>query len=142
MSNSKTKGENAISIDEIKKKAKGNLIEIPDWEPDKTIKVRLKSIDVSPILMESGAIPDELSLEVSTMFGDKEEGKESKTPKSAEQVKGSLKKFMPVLDAVAKEALAEPTYEEINEIYPLTIQQKMAIFSYVMEGVGKFKPFR
>ena len=143
MSN-KTKEENAITIAEVKKKARGTLVEIPDWEPNKTIKVRLRSIDVSPILLESGTIPDELSLEVATMFGDGDK-KDSKEPskKPAEQIKGStLKKFLPVLDAIAKESLAEPTFEEITEVYPLTIQQKMAIFSYVMEGVRKLKPFR
>lgn len=139
MSN-KPKEENAITIAEVKKRARGTLVEIPDWEPKKKIKVRLRSIDVTPILMETGAIPDELSLEVATMFGE-EEGKKE-VPETAENVKGSLKKFMPVLDAIAKEALAEPTYEEITEVYPLTLQQKMAIFAHTMEGIKQLKPFR
>lgn len=128
--------DTTISLEEIKAKAKGNLVEIPDWEPTKMIKVRLRMIDVTPLIMNSGAIPDELSVEVATMF---EEGKIDRLSKDT-KVKTS--QFADTLDAIAKEALVEPSYEAINEIYPLTMQQKLAIFKYVTGGIELMKPFR
>ncbi len=124
----------AISIEEIKKRAKGTLVEIPDWEPGKFISVRLKTIDITPLLMETGSIPDQLSPEVADMF--------EKTGEISPTSNMDLTKFVPMLDAMAKSALVEPTYEEINEIYPLTLTQKLAIFQYITGGIDQMKPFR
>ncbi len=124
----------AISLEDIKKKAKGILVDIPDWEPGKMIKVRLRTIDITPLLMESGTIPDQLSAEVAEMFD--KEGKSSKTAPL------NMEKMLPVLEAIAKESLVEPTYDEINEIYPLTMTQKLAIFNFIVGGIEKMTPFR
>lgn len=127
-----------ISLEDIKEKAKGEVVEIPDWEPEKTINVRLKRIDVTPIMMESGSIPDDLSKEVATMM---EKGEEI-DPEKLDTGKFNPDNFIPVLNSIAKEALAEPTYEEINEVYPLTMNQKLAIFKFVTGGIEQLKPFR
>jgi len=127
-----------ISLEDIKEKAKGEVVEIPDWEPEKTINVRLRRIDVTPIMMESGSIPDDLSKEVATMM---EKGEEI-DPEKLDTGKFNPDNFIPVLNSIAKEALAEPTYEEINEVYPLTMNQKLAIFKFVTGGIEQLKPFR
>jgi hypothetical protein len=139
--------EKAISLEEIKTKAEGILVEIPDWEPKKMIKVRLRSIDVTPILMETGVFPDELSVEVATMFEGADAVKKTSSPKKddvkvKDDVKLKMEKFIPVLNSIAELALSEPTYEEIQKVYPLTFQQKLAIFTYIMGGIEKLKPFR
>lgn len=142
MAKESTPKEQVISIDDIKKKAEGYLVEIPDWEPNKTINVRLRAIDITPMLLESGAVPDELSVEVATMFEGEEKIQQESAPKDKSDYKMKMKKFSPVLDAIAKQALAEPTWDEINEVYPLTMQQKLAIFKSVTAGIEKMKPFR
>ncbi len=134
------KEQKVISIEEIKEKSRGTLVEIPDWEPGQYITVRLRTIDVTPLIMETGAIPNELSVEVSSMFEDKE--KQKSDLKGQEDYKMKIDKFIPTLEAIAKQSLAEPTYEEINEIYPLTMQQKIAIFKYVTGSIEQLKPFR
>ena len=128
-----------ISLENIKAKAKGSIVKIPDWEPGKTINVRLRTIDVTPLMMEAGTIPDELSVEVANMM---EKGEEVDPEKLGADTKVNTKSFLPVLTAVAKEALVEPTYTEIEEIYPLTMQQKLAIFKFVTGGIEQIKPFR
>jgi len=135
------KVEAAISIEEIKEKAKGTLVEIPDWDNKGTISVRLRSIDVTPLLVETGNIPNSLVTEVATMFDEdsKPVVKEGKSPENTQEM---INTFAPMLDTIAKEALAEPTYEAIQEIYPLNLQQKIAIFQFVIGGIDKFKPFR
>ena len=138
----KIKEQKTISLEDIREKSKGVFIDIPDWEPDKTIKVRVRAIDITPIMMQTGAIPDELSIEVATMFESEEEVNKKIAPKAKEDPKVKMEKLMPTLDAVAEAALAEPTFKEIQEIYPLTLQQKLAIFTHVMGGLEKLKPFR
>ena len=129
-----------ISLEEISVLAKGTLVEIPSWEPGKTIVVRLRKIDITPTIMAAGVIPDQLSLEVSTLF--EEDGKSTPGTGSDKKVDFDTSKLMPVLDTMAKEALAEPTFEEINAVYPLTLDQKMAIFEFLAGGLNKIKPFR
>jgi hypothetical protein len=141
MSGAEEKVERAITLDEIEVLAKGHLIDIPSWEPGKTIKVRVRKIDISPLILEAGIIPDQLSLEVSTLFEDGDSKK--KTPSGGgEKVDFKMDKLMPVLDAMSKAALIEPTFDEINSKYPLTIDQKMAIFAFLSGGIEKIKPFR
>lgn len=130
----------SISLEEISILAKGTLVEIPSWEPGKTIVVRLRKIDITPTIMSAGVIPDQLSLEVSTLF--EEDDKFTPDTKASEKVDFDTSKLMPVLDTMAKEALTEPTFDEINAIYPLTLDQKMAIFEFLSGGLRKIKPFR
>lgn len=145
MTEKQQKNNQVITIDQIQEKAKGVIVEIPDWEPRKKISVRLRAIDITPHLMETGAIPDELSVEVATMFGDEKVAQakqQEKQQEKPEEYKIRMEKFMPLLNAIAKEALVEPTYDEIQKIYPLTLAQKMTIFQHVMAGIDKMKPFR
>ncbi len=134
--------DKVISLQEIKEKAKGVVISIPDWDGKGTIKVRVRHIDLTPALMETGVLPDELSAEVVTMFeGESKKGSKKENTK-AESPKIKMEKLMPMMNTVVKEALVEPTYDEIQEIYPLTSPQKMAIFSFITGGVAQLKPFR
>ena len=137
------KSKKVISLEDIAEKAKGEIVEIPDWEPGKTINVRLRSIDVTPLLLEAGAFPDELSMDVQAMFDEGEDKKKEKSSaKPSQDIKVKMDKLMPIIDRIAEGALVEPTYEEIQKVYPLTNSQKMAIYNYVMRGIKKIKPFR
>ena len=131
--------QNPISLEEIKEKSKGVLVAIPDWDNVNDIYVRVRYIDVSPLILQTGAIPNELSLEVETMF---EENVDTGKIKPKKDTKVEMDKFMPIIEAIAKEALVEPTYDQIQEVYPLTFQQKTAIFKHIMGGIERLKPFR
>ena len=125
-----------ISLEEIVEKAKGYTLDIPDWDGQGTITVRIRSIDLTPHLLSSGVLPNQLSAEVATAFGNEQE-----SPK-VKDTKFDTNKLNEVIDAVVKEALVEPTFEQIQEVYPLNLTQKMAIFTHITGGVEKLKPFR
>ncbi|HEY8414646.1 MAG TPA: hypothetical protein VIK99_02625, partial [Thermaerobacter sp.] len=117
--------ERVITLEEIKQRARGEVVEIPDWDGRGTIRVRLRRIDLTPIIMQHGFLPNSLKMKVQERF----EGRPVK-PKAGE-VDVDLNKLMPALDAVAKEALVEPPYEEVTKIMPLTLTQKLAILNWV-----------
>jgi hypothetical protein len=128
--------DGVITLEEIHERARGKVIEIPDWDGQGTIRVRARKIDITPLVMKAGVIPNQLKLKAQEMF----EGKISE--KDIGSVDVDVEKMMPVLDAAAKEALVEPKYEEIQEILPLTLNQKLAIFSFVSEEVQQLESFR
>jgi len=144
---SKKKKSDVISIDEIKKKSKGEVVAIPDWNGRDEINVRLRMIDVTTHLLSSGTMPNELRSAVDEAFAEgasEEEVREKviETQKETFNRQDNMEKMVPVMNAVAKEALVEPTFDEIEEVYPLTLQQKLAIFEYVTRGMSDMKSFR
>lgn len=123
-----------ITLKEIEQKAKGTIVEIPDWEPGKKIKVRLRAIDLTPHLLKAGVLPNDLKVTATEVFEGKREPEEA--------VDIDIERMMPILDAVAKEALAEPKFDEIQKLYPLTLNQKLAILDFVMGEIEGLKSFR
>lgn len=132
--------DGVITLKEIEERARGEVIEIPDWDGKGKIKVRVRKIDVTPIILESGLVPpNSLKVKAQEAF----EGKRKREVKLDDiDFDMDVQKFMPVLDAVAKAALVEPTYQAIQEILPLTLSQKMAIFDWVMGEVKQLESFR
>jgi hypothetical protein len=128
--------DGVITLEEIQQRACGEVIEIPDWDGQGTIRVRARKIDITPLVMQAGVIPNQLKLKAQEVF----EGKISE--KDIGSVDVDVEKIMPALDAAAKAALVEPKYEEIQEILPLTLNQKLAIFSFVSEEVKQLESFR
>ncbi len=143
--NNKSKPE-VITLEQIKEKAKGTVIEIPDWDGTGTINVRVRAIDLTSAMLSAGNIPDMVTPEVAEMFEDKEGSFEveqfQKDIAPKVNVKDSIAQFGPALEVVVKEALVEPSYEEIQKTYPLTLPQKLAIFKHVTGGIDKIKSFR
>lgn len=130
-----------ISLEQIKERAKGTVLEIPDWIPGKTIYVRVRAIDVTPHLMKAGTIPNELKAVAVEAFEGKD-GTKVVEDMSNSELASNISKLMPVLDAIVEEALVEPKYSEVQKVYPLTLAQKMAIFNFVLSEVEDLKPFR
>lgn len=57
-----------ISLDEIRERAKGRLIEIPDWTPGSWITVRIKDIDMTPYIMSLDNLPNILKKTAAEAF--------------------------------------------------------------------------
>jgi hypothetical protein len=128
--------DHVITLSEIQERARGEVIEIPDWDGKGVIKVRARKIDITPIAMQAGMIPNSLKVKAHEVFDGKVQTKD------LGDIDVNMEKMMPALDAVAKEALVEPKYEEIQEILPLTLNQKLAIFHFVSEEVRQLESFR
>lgn len=133
-----------ITLEEIKQRAQGTVIEIPDWDGSGKIEARVRRIDLVTNIMKSGILPNELRVVAEEVFTGAQEGKIEEDLKKQLQGKENVKleEFFVALDNMVKEALVEPKYDDVQAIYPLTMAQKMAIFFWLMEEVEDLKPFR
>ena len=129
-----------ISLQEIEEIAKGELVQIPGWKKGTVISVRLRPIDITPEIVKiKKNIPNPLKKEAVEVF----EGKKTNVDKVGEEIIDKPG-VLDGLDIIAKLALAEPTYEEIQKRLPLVLEQKLAIFEWAMGagGLEELKPFR
>lgn len=125
-----------ITLKEIEERARGQVIEIPDWDGRGTIKVRARKIDLTPIVLKAGWVPNSLKVKAKEVF-------DGKDPKDENfDIDVDLQKILPALDEVAKQALVDPKYDDIVKIMPLTLNQKLAIFHFVTEEVRQLESFR
>jgi len=127
--------DRVITLEEIRQRARGEVVEIPDWDGQGTIRVRLRKIDLTPIVLQAGLLPNNLKVKAQEMF-------EGRPRPGGSDVDLDLQKLMPALDAVAREALVEPTYQQITEILPLTLSQKLAILNWVTQDLQALEKFR
>lgn len=139
-----------ITLNELKAKAKGQLLEIPDFSGDgKSIMVRIKRIDFSKELLDSGEfnltgiLAEDTRKKLEKVTNEDEREKIitedlQKSEKSEEDLKGIFE----LMDKVCKLCLLEPTWSDFNEVYPLTFQQKYFIFNWVIGDIKDLQPFR
>lgn len=131
-----------ISLEEIKKKAEGVVIEIPDWTPGAQIAVRVKAIDMTPHIMKLEKMPNVLKVAATEVFN----GSGKKTGKSDKALEDigfeNMDAMLPIIDGVVADVLIEPTFEEVQKVYPLTMEQKMVLFKFAMGGLEKLDSFR
>lgn len=131
-----------ISIEEIRQRAAGTIIDIPDWDnPSNTIAIRVKRIDLTTKILESDILPNELRVAADSVFNGSDEEIEDSIKQSMIQ-EGKFDKFISMLDAMCEEAMLEPKFKEVQEAYPLILTQKIAIFNWLMGGIQKLKSFR
>lgn len=135
-----------ISLEEIKQRAHGTIIGIPDWDnSEEKISVRVRRIDLTTKVMRSKMMPNDLRIIASKAFessNDDLETLEDDIQQQLEQQDHKIDDFVNLLDNMCQEALLEPTFKEIQQIYPLTLVQKMAIFEWLMQEVKGLKSFR
>lgn len=122
------------SLDEIRKQAEPEIIEIPGFRPGTTISVAVQAVDLTPYILETG-----ISNPLMAIIQKKaQEGKSREEIAKEIEKKASegidINKLLPAVDALVEEALVEPTYKEITAIHKLTLDQKLAIFDYVTGG--------
>jgi len=131
-----------ISIEEIKQKARGTVIEISDWEPGKKICVRVKAIDMTPHLLSMETLPNALKTSAHEVFNGKQSSGKQLDAIAGAVSKESIEDMLPIIEGIVKEVLVEPTYDEIQAVYPLTLNQKIELFKFAMGGIEQLDSFR
>ena len=129
---------NVISIDELKKLAEGELVELPSFKSDERITVRLRRPSMMQ-LIKTGKIPNELLIEANKLFVQGTGGAINRSVDNPD----TLKNIMELIESICEEAFVEPTYKQIKEAgIHLTDSQFLAVFEYTQNGVGNLKSFR
>ena len=134
-----TKKAKVITLEEIRERAKGVITEIPGWTQDEVIAVRLRAIDMTPHILSMENMPNVLRNAAMAVF-EKDDASSEKI--AAETDVSDMQRMLPIIDSIVKECLIEPTWDDFQENYPLTMMQKMAIFEFAMAGVDSLKSFR
>lgn len=134
-----TKKAKVITLEEIRERAKGVITEIPGWTRDEVIAVRLRAIDMTPHILSMENMPNVLRNAAMAVF-EKDDASSEKI--AAETDVSDMQRMLPIIDSIVKECLIEPTWDDFQENYPLTMMQKMAIFEFAMAGVDSLKSFR
>jgi len=122
------------SLDEIRKQAEPEIIEIPGFRPGTTINVAVQAVDLTPFILETGiSNPLMAIIQKKTQEGkSKEEIAKEIEDKASKGI--NINKLLPAVDAIVEEALVNPTYKELTAIRKLTLDQKLAIFDYATGG--------
>lgn len=134
-----TKKTKVITLEEIKERAKGVITEIPGWTQDEVIAVRLRAIDMTPHILSMENMPNVLRNAAMAVF-EKDDASSEKIAAGTDV--SDMQRMLPIIDSIVKECLVEPTWDDFQENYPLTMVQKMAIFEFAMAGVDSLKSFR
>ena len=124
---------NVTGIEELKKLAQGEVVELPGFADGEPFVARLKR----PSLMgmaAAGAIPNPLLGVAEDLFN-------GKTPQNKDG--GIFKDSADMFRLVAEHALVEPSYAALREIgLELTDMQMIAIFNYTQMGAKALERFR
>jgi hypothetical protein len=126
------------SIEELKKVALGELVELPGFTKDSSFVARLKRPSMLA-MTKSGKIPNELLVEANKLFV-------SGTAAVATQNQMDEKMMndlFSILEIICQESFVEPSYKELREAgIELTDEQQMFVFAYAQRGVEALKSFR
>lgn len=128
-----------VTLEDLKKLAEGEIVELPSFVGDGTICVRLRRPSLIQ-MVKAGKIPNTLLEDANTLFasgaaGVARKGDSSKDPEA-------LSKMCELLEVVCEAAFVEPTYKEIkNAGIELTDSQLLAVFAYTQNGVESLKSF-
>lgn len=124
-----------ISAQEFRNKAV-SIIEIPGFVEGETFEIKVKNLSIVG-LMSAGKIPNALMQTVKNAFAGIQS---SATTEDAEaSVIDKAGEIGKLLDIVCKEAMVEPTFDEIEDV--MNDSQKLAIFSFTQGGVDEVQPF-
>uniref|UniRef100_UPI004025F055 hypothetical protein n=1 Tax=Candidatus Stercorousia sp. TaxID=3048886 RepID=UPI004025F055 len=130
-----------ISVEDFRKKAT-RIITIPGFTDDECFEVMIKSVSVTDMLV-NGKLPNSLIKIVSDMF----KSNDPKLSKDGEfngdtmemlEDPDKLKELMNMMKVIAKEALVEPKFEDIEDV--ITTEQIQKIFEQASGGVNKVIP--
>lgn len=106
-------------------------VELPGYA-NGSVKVKMRRPSLLA-LVRSGAVPNPLIAVAGELFSSGSQALE----------KASFGEVAEVIDIVARAALVEPSFEQLEqEGVNLTDEQLMAIFSYAQAGVRGLEPFR
>lgn len=115
------------NLETIKAKA-GIEIALPGWDNDPFV-CKLKRVSVLE-LAAKGKIPNALMSTVVDIFEKRVQVKKEE----------DLKGMAEAVNLFCEMSMVEPTYEEVEDINPLTDDQRLAIFDFAQSGVMKIRP--
>lgn len=122
---------NVTSIEQLKIISKGQVVELLGWGEESFV-CRLKRPSLLG-LVASGKIPNPLLNSAHILFYG---------PQTSKDVI-SMKDQRELLEIIAKAAMVEPTYEQLNEIgLELTDAQLNEIYNFTQAGVQALELFR
>ena len=130
-----------ISAEQFRKKAT-RIITIPGFTADECFEVMIKSVSV-PDMLINGKLPNSLLKIVSDMFDSKtvQLDKDKQPDVNTKEIlddPDKLKELVNMMKLIAKEALVEPKYDDIEDV--LTQEQIQTIFEQASGGVKKVMP--
>ncbi len=143
------KQRRVTSLDEIRAQAEPDIIKIPGFKPGTTINVAVQPVDLTAPMLETGignpllAVVEQKTRELRGRApGEAVKEIRAAVEEAAKQEEFRVEDILPAIDAICKEALVEPTWDDIIAIRPLTLEQKLAIFDYATGGAEALIPFR
>lgn len=126
-----------VSIDELKKFANGEVVELPGFTNGETICVRLRRPSLLQ-MVKAGKVPNELLTDANKLFSKGAGG----VVNSQINDPDTLTKMLDLLEVVCEAAFVEPTYAEFKDAgIELTDSQLLAVFDYTQNGVANLKNF-
>lgn len=128
-----------VTLEDLKKLAEGEIVELPSFVGDETISVRLRRPSLIK-MVKSGKIPNDLLEDANMLFAGGTGGVAQKGVKTNDPE--MLSKMCDLLETICEAAFVEPTYKEIKQAgIELTDSQLLAVFSYTQNGVESLKSF-
>ena len=131
--------ENKVtSIEELKRVAFGEVVELPGFVEGVPFYARLKRPSMLA-MTKSGRIPNELLVEANKLFVNGTASVATQNQMDSDM----MKSLFDVLDIICEDSFVEPSYNELkaNGI-KLTDEQQLFVFAYVQRGVDALKSFR
>lgn len=125
------------SIEELKKIAKGEVVELPPFAEGMPFVARLKRPSMLA-LAKRGKIPNSLLTSANKLFvgGVPQAVKNTEDDEMMDELFG-------ILDVICEEAFVEPTMKDLKDNgIELTDEQYMAVFTYTQQGVKSLENFR
>ncbi|MCL2461429.1 MAG: esterase [Defluviitaleaceae bacterium] len=120
-------------VERLKGYARGEVVELPPFVEGERFFARLKRPSLMG-LAAKGKLPNGLLKAAAELFGGGSAGGTSDA---------GFKGQCEVFEAMAREALAEPSWEALEEIgLELTDAQILAVFNYTQAGSKALEPFR
>lgn len=119
------------NIEQLKKMAQGEVVELPGWTQDEPFYARLSRPSLQKMVAK-GEIPNELLGVATDLFYQK------KTDKKID-----MKKLTSLQYKIVDVAMLEPTLEDVEKAgIELTDLQMIEIFNYTQQGVRALSSFR
>ena len=123
------------SVSELKKYAKGSIVELPPFADGQPFVARMKRPSMLKLIKE-GTIPNTLLVKANELFANTQQAFDPDNEDTMQEV-------FDIIDIIAEASFVEPTYSEIKESgIDLTDDQLMFIFNYSQRGVKALESFR
>ncbi len=121
-------------IESLAEYAKGSVVELPPFGPDKPFIARLRRPSMLA-LAKAGKIPNTLLNSANKLFfGDDGKGKSDPN---------ALSNTLEVIDVLCEAAFVEPTYQQLKDCgIELSDDQYMFVFNFTQSGVNALHSFR